>query len=770
MKRIYLILFFALPFIAQAQVTLLKNINNSLSVQGSKPETLVSFGGFVYYAATDGVTGIELWRSDGTVAGTTRVRDIFPGDQDSKPGSLTVVGSFLYFVANDGDHGVELWRTDGTAKGTILVSDINRGVASGNPSYLTNVNNTTVIFGANDGDHGQEIWKTDVATGTTTMIEDLNANGAIGSNPSFLTNVNGTVYFAATDDAVGTELYKTDGTTAVLVEDIASGTLSSEPHGLSAFNDKLLFIAEEATNGPEPYVSNGTAASTFKLKTINSNGVGSFPTNFTTLGTFAYFGASDNTQNELWRTDGSMAGTVMFADINTTSGSSSPKNFIVFNGFLYFNATGSVASGTELWKTNGVAAPTIAANINTQTNGHSNPMNFAVFNNALYFNAFTNAEGQELYKYNGTSLSPVFDVLPGTAGSGPKNLCGVGASNLFFAADDGTGQELFKYNGTSVSQVVDLVSGSSGSDPAQLLPYSSSQIIFSADDGTGADLWKTDGTTGGTVAFQAGGKINTVGTASANINYMTLVGNTAYFRAMGSDADVELYKYDGVNVTKINVNVTGSSNVLNLYALNSTTLLFTAYTDAAGYELYKITNGSSTASLVKDINPGVSSSSPEGFVKYSAAPGFVYFRAETAANGIELWRTDGTTANTTLVADIEAGAAHGVPQYITELNGNLYFEANRASVGGYELFKWNGTAISLVKDIHPTSQSQPILLTVFNGDLYFNAKSSGTSNYELFKMDGSNEKVGLVKEINPDASAGSSVNNFTIFNSKLHRE
>jgi ELWxxDGT repeat protein len=35
------------------------------------------------------------------------------------------VGDTLYFAADDGSHGTELWRTDGTRAGTWLVKDIN---------------------------------------------------------------------------------------------------------------------------------------------------------------------------------------------------------------------------------------------------------------------------------------------------------------------------------------------------------------------------------------------------------------------------------------------------------------------------------------------------------------------------------------------------------------------------------------------------------------------------------------------------------------------
>jgi hypothetical protein len=49
-----------------------------------------------------------LWRSDGTAAGTIMVKNINPSG-DSYPVFLTAVGSTLYFRATDGTNGNELW-------------------------------------------------------------------------------------------------------------------------------------------------------------------------------------------------------------------------------------------------------------------------------------------------------------------------------------------------------------------------------------------------------------------------------------------------------------------------------------------------------------------------------------------------------------------------------------------------------------------------------------------------------------------------------------
>ncbi len=76
------------------------------------------------FAASDALHGVELWRSDGTAAGTYLVADIWPGTNGSFPTDLVAVYGKVFFNANDGAHGPELWASDGTAGGTYMVSDI----------------------------------------------------------------------------------------------------------------------------------------------------------------------------------------------------------------------------------------------------------------------------------------------------------------------------------------------------------------------------------------------------------------------------------------------------------------------------------------------------------------------------------------------------------------------------------------------------------------------------------------------------------------------
>jgi len=248
----------ALSQLAMAQPpTRIRDINSDLV--GSSPQDIVAIGSTVFYQATDAAAGAELWRSDGTTAGTARLEDINPGPAGSTPSDLIVVGSTLYFTADDGTHGRELWKSDGTASGTVMVMDINPGSAPSSPFEITNVAGA-LLFMADDGSRGDELWTSDGSAAGTALVKDIWPGPQSGASHfsdewHSWTAVGGTLYFNASD-ATAFGLWRSDGTAA------GTGPVAgTSPCGinfwdsglLSAVGARLYLRADDGTIGAEPY-------------------------------------------------------------------------------------------------------------------------------------------------------------------------------------------------------------------------------------------------------------------------------------------------------------------------------------------------------------------------------------------------------------------------------------------------------------------------------------------------------------------------------------
>ena len=81
------------------------------------------------------------------------VKDIRPGSDSNNLDALTDVGGTLFFTADDGTHGDELWKSDGTEAGTVMVKDIRPGSEQLRSRILADVGGT-LYFPADDGTHG----------------------------------------------------------------------------------------------------------------------------------------------------------------------------------------------------------------------------------------------------------------------------------------------------------------------------------------------------------------------------------------------------------------------------------------------------------------------------------------------------------------------------------------------------------------------------------------------------------------------------------------
>jgi ELWxxDGT repeat protein len=366
----------------------------------SSPGYLTAVGNTLFFSATGVSGGKELWKSDGTAAGTVLVKDIRPGLSTSYPVSLTAVGNTLFFRADDGVNGGELWKSDGTAAGTVLVGDIRPGSSGSYPRHLTAVG-STLFFSADNGVNGRELWKSDGTAAGTVLVKDIRP-GSSNSYPGNLTAVGNTLFFTADNGVNGRELWKSDGTAAgtVLVKDIRPGSSNSYPSNLTAVGNTLFFTADNGVNGRELWALNvGTpAVPTLTIAATNANQTegnsGSKAFTFTVT-------RADNTtgsNNVNWAVTGSgsnpanasdfVGGLLPSGTVSFTTGESSKvitvniqgdttvelnENFTVTLSNATNGATITTATATGTIQNDDVAVPTltIAATNANQTEGNS---------------------------------------------------------------------------------------------------------------------------------------------------------------------------------------------------------------------------------------------------------------------------------------------------------------------------------------------------------------------------------------------------------------
>ncbi|MFP2930134.1 ELWxxDGT repeat protein [Pyxidicoccus sp. 3LG] len=456
-------------------------------------------GGVLYFTRTsEDATLPELWKSDGTVAGTAPVGDVWPGAARGLPERLVGWNGQLVFVAATTDGRAGLWKSDGTPGGTVVVKDwpskwpLEESVARLWPKRA----GPRLLFGVPDAQGTEEVWRTDGTTAETARLEGVRP-GTEGSGVQRVPFgvVDGKVLFAAGDGDSGWGLWGSDGTEAgtVLLHRFVTRTETDIPREqlLALVGSRLFFTANDGERGRELWMSDGTEAGTVLLRDILPGAESSIPLDLTELGGVLYFTADDGVGGRyLWKSDGTEAGTVPVSDGSRIVGLN-PELLTLLNGALYF--TTYAGSGQSLWKSDGTAAGTDRV---VGFGGGSVYM-MTAGGGSLYF-ARNEGERESLWKSDGTEagtelLMEVTGVLTELKWVGTRLYFGVirhDSANIEVWASDGT-----------AAGTVRLVDPGRGLTPSYAVHFErlGDRVFFLAGDAEhGHELWKTDGTPAGT--------------------------------------------------------------------------------------------------------------------------------------------------------------------------------------------------------------------------------------------------------------------------------
>jgi ELWxxDGT repeat protein len=727
----------AAPLLAQPHY-LVADVNQLEVDAGSIPDDFVAFGGAVYFTASDDRHGEELWRSDGTGAGTYRVRDICSGRCSSRPLALTAAGGWLYFLAYSGTtgldevtgfRGTELWRTDGTRAGTELVRRVcSQGCYSGlRPMVAVD---GALYFQGSDPEHGNELWRSDGTAAGTGLLLDVRP-GPGGSFPDELTAFAGRLLFRANDGAAGEELWQSDGTApgTELLADVCPGACSSRPQEMGhLLDDVVTFAANDGVHGEELWVSDGTAAGTVRASDLP----GEFLAidDLVRLGDRLYFavrGGSGTPRG--WKSDGTLAGTEPAPELLPLGPGLLPTQLRVAGGNLFFTLRPSFPrEGRQLWATDGSAAGTelLAELPSTTTLG-------TVLGDRLVFAAYadeTLASGS-LWISDGTprGTEQLHSATPYRLNFRWQRTAVVGGEMLFGADDGASGFELWHTDGSAggTAMVRQIQPARSSSDPRYLTSFAG-RLFFAAFDGVVDDrrLWRSDGTAAGTEPAEPLLEVSGQPVAA---------GDRLFFAARGVDSVFQPSLWASDGAPDAAVLLAESRNPRQLSALGG--LLLFAVSDP-GQQIWRSDGTPAGTSEVEDVHPGwftcpFPCGGPTVFPPDElTASGQRLFFTALEDHLPQLWRSDGTESGTSAVADFP-----DYPVELTDLDGTLVFSAFDPA-RGQEPWISHGTPqdTKQLADLAPgAASSSPRQLTRAGSRVYFVIAGDGGRD-QLWATDG----------------------------------
>lgn len=428
---------------------------------GSGDNPFVAINGVGYFAAESGWedpinVGNELWRSDGTEAGTWLVKDINPGEESSSPQNFFNVGGVLFFTADDGVHGIELWKSDGSKAGTMLVKDITDTNPFDTEFGTFAVIDETLFFSAKNWTMQNMLWKSDGTEEGTVLIKDIYQTAGIGSMYiGEMVSFQGMLFFSALgDNVIKKQLWTSDGTgEGTVLFKVLSESYNSSPHEFTVIGDTLYFIATFGRDDVDLWKTDGSPDGTVMVKDFSPT-EGSGPRELVSFKDTLFFKARDGVPGMgLWTSDGTAVGTKLVHDLNTAYDSwdlTAGDDFM-----LFMSKVSSWVSTIRLWRSDGTTTGTRPIEIilpDGAETEYGSVRQFTVALGSIFFTMEDEVHGREVWSTDGTDggTQLLMDLYPGSVDSNPDLLGVIGArgtaaETLLFGADDAFhGNELWK--------------------------------------------------------------------------------------------------------------------------------------------------------------------------------------------------------------------------------------------------------------------------------------------------------------------------------------
>ena len=416
--------------------------------ESSSPDKFVPVGETMFFQAKGLPNNFQFWKTDGTEAGTSLVKDIFPSSYFEIYTAVESNG-LLYIIASPNNSDYALWKSDGTEAGTVQIKNLGSGMW---PFGIFAANARIYFFfnlPPSGGAATSQLWTSDGTEEGTILLRSF-LTPFVGAD--IFCQFNDVVYFGASNGPQ-TGLWRTDGTTegTFFVTSIP-GDFPFLPQNFISMPGTLYFLGGDDSGGYSLYKTNGTSGGTDILAQVTTASrnpdYSSLEPDFhflklaVAVSDTIIFAQRTDDGNYIYRTDGTVAGTEMIqslADESPYHVENLPSGILVFT-----NATTSYDRG--LWRTDGTTQGTtkIKAWSGLTTDCHTF-FTSCVSGNLIFFTLDDCEHGGEPWCSDGTSEGTflVADIYPGTTGSGITLLKTVGTGVLMNANDGVHGDELW---------------------------------------------------------------------------------------------------------------------------------------------------------------------------------------------------------------------------------------------------------------------------------------------------------------------------------------